>query len=85
VQSPLTDSNRRPTTGTGPLNGYTATAGTSSATASASGAAALILSRYPDMKVGELVDTVLGTAVDRGAPGYDPIFGYGRVSASWLE
>jgi subtilisin family serine protease len=72
-------------TGTGPLNGYSAGAGTSSATASASGAAALILSRYPDMKVGELVDTVLGTAVDLGAPGYDPIFGYGRVSVSWLE
>jgi hypothetical protein len=37
------------------------------------------------MKAGELVDAFLGSAVDLGAPGYDPIFGHGRVSASWLE
>jgi hypothetical protein len=37
------------------------------------------------MKVGELTDTVLNTAIDLGAPGYDPIFGYGRGSAAWLK
>jgi subtilisin family serine protease len=70
--------------GTG-LNGYTVFANTSSAAANASGVAALILSRFPEMTVGQLVDTILDTAVDIGAPGYDPIFGYGRGSASWLE
>jgi subtilisin family serine protease len=67
------------------LNGYTVSTGTSTATPHASGLAALILSRYPDMKVGELTDTVLNTAIDLGAPGYDPIFGYGRGSAAWLK
>jgi subtilisin family serine protease len=67
------------------INGYSVSAGTSSATANASGLAALILSRYPDMKPGQLTDTILETATDLGAPGYDPIFGYGRLSASWLE
>jgi lantibiotic leader peptide-processing serine protease len=70
--------------GTG-LNGYTVNASTSAATPHATGLAALVLSRYPDLKVGELVDTILDTATDLGAPGYDPLFGYGRGNASWLE
>jgi len=73
-------------TGTGRVNNnYDVFAGTSAATPHASGLAALILSRYPDMKPGQLVDTILNNAVDLGAPGYDPFFGYGRGSASWLE
>lgn len=67
------------------LNGYRAFMGTSASTPHATGLAALILSRYPDMKVGTLVDTILDTATDLGEPGYDRLFGYGRGSASWLE
>jgi lantibiotic leader peptide-processing serine protease len=70
--------------GTG-LNGYTVFMGTSASTPHATGLAALILSRYPDMKVGTLVDTILNTATDLGDPGYDGLFGYGRGSASWLK
>jgi subtilisin family serine protease len=70
--------------GTG-LNGYTVMMFTSAATPHAAGLAALILSRYPDMKVGTLVDTILNTATDLGEPGYDCLFGYGRGNASWLE
>jgi len=68
--------------GTG-LNGYTFFMGTSASTPHATGLAALILSRYPDMKLGTLVDTILDTATDAGEPGYDRLFGYG--SGSWLE
>jgi len=70
--------------GTG-LNGYTVFSGTSAAIPHATGLAALVLSRYPDLNVGELVDTVLSTAIDLGTPGYDPLFGYGRGSASWFD
>jgi subtilisin family serine protease len=70
--------------GTG-LNGYTVFMGTSASTPHATGLAALILSRYPDMGVGTLVDTILNTATDLGEPGYDRLFGYGRGSANWLE
>ena len=70
--------------GTG-LNGYTFAMGTSASTPHATGLAALILSRYPDMGVGALVDTILNTATDLGEPGYDRLFGYGRGSGSWLE
>lgn len=71
-------------TGTG-LSGYTVFMFTSASTPHATGLAALILSRYPEMKVSTLVDTILNTAIDLGAPGYDRLFGYGRGSASWLE
>jgi subtilisin family serine protease len=67
------------------LNGYSFFMGTSASTPHATGLAALILSRYPDMKVGTLVETILDTAADLGEPGYDRLFGYGRGSASWLE
>jgi subtilisin family serine protease len=70
--------------GTG-LNGYIFFMGTSASTPHATGLAALILSRYPDMKVGTLVETILDTAADLGEPGYDRLFGYGRGSGSWLE
>jgi subtilisin family serine protease len=65
------------------LNGYTVVAQTSTATAHASGLAALILSRHPEYSVGQLVELMLSvTVVDVGAPGYDPFFGYGRGTAS---
>jgi subtilisin family serine protease len=67
------------------LNGYSFFMGTSASTPHATGLAALILSRYRDMDVGALVDTLLNTATDLGEPGYDPLFGYGRGSGSWLE
>jgi subtilisin family serine protease len=64
------------------FGGYTFTSGTSAATAQASGLAALVLSAHPDMKPGQLVDTIMDTTVDIGAPGYDPLFGYGRGDVS---
>jgi subtilisin family serine protease len=58
---------------------------TSASTPHATGLAALVLSRYRDMDVGALVDTLLNTATDLGEPGYDRLFGYGRGNGSWLE
>jgi Subtilase family len=67
------------------LNGYTFMMFTSASIPHATGLAALILSRCPNMKVGALVDAILNTATDLGEPGYDRLFGYGRGSGSWLE
>jgi subtilisin family serine protease len=51
--------------------------GTSAATPQASGLAALWLSCHPDLKVGQLVDAIHGSAIDLGDPGYDLLFGFG--------
>lgn len=57
---------------------------TSAATPQASGLAALWLSRFPDLKVGELVDAMHGSTVDLGDPGYDLLFGFGRGDAALI-
>ena len=57
---------------------------TSAATPQASGLAALWLSRFPDLKVGELLDFMHGSTVDLGDPGYDLLFGFGRGDAALI-
>jgi hypothetical protein len=57
---------------------------TSAATPQASGLAALWLSRFPDLTVGELVDAMHGSTVDLGDPGYDLLFGFGRGDADLI-
>jgi len=55
--------------------------GTSGACPIAAGAAALVLSVAPDL-TGDQVRQILQTsAVDLGAAGYDPYYGYGRIDA----
>jgi subtilisin family serine protease len=55
--------------------------GTSQATPSVTGTIALMLAWNPTLSAGEVRDILTGTAVDIGAPGFDPITGFGRVNA----
>jgi type VII secretion-associated serine protease mycosin len=60
-------------------NNYLVADGTSFATAIVSGVAALVVSRYPALNAPSVVNRLIRTAKDRGAPGRDPDFGYGIV------
>jgi subtilisin family serine protease len=55
--------------------------GTSMAAPHVAGVAALALSRFPGTPAGQLRQLLIGTATDYGAPGWDPIYGYGVVDA----
>ncbi|GAA4594361.1 hypothetical protein GCM10023107_30210 [Actinoplanes octamycinicus] len=59
--------------------GYWRVQGTSFAAPMVSGTAALIRSRWPDMPAGEVVNRIIKTAKDRGAPGRDDMFGFGLI------
>ena len=56
---------------------YSKGTGTSDATAIEAGAAALVRSRYPQLSAKEVVHRLTATAVDKGAPGRDEVYGYG--------
>jgi type VII secretion-associated serine protease mycosin len=60
-------------------DGYWKVQGTSFAAPMVAGTAALIRSRWPDMAAGEVINRLIRTAQDRGAPGRDPEFGFGMV------
>jgi type VII secretion-associated serine protease mycosin len=62
-------------------SGYAKASGSSDAAAIVSGIAALIRSEYPDMDAANVVNRILLSAVDQGAPGRDPEFGFGSVDA----
>lgn len=53
--------------------------GTSLAAPLVSGAAALVWEAFPYFDNDLVRQTILGTATDIGAPGVDPVFGYGRL------
>jgi serine protease len=53
--------------------------GTSFAAPMVSATAALIRSRWPEMPAGEVINRIIRTAKDKGAPGRDPLFGFGLV------
>jgi len=55
--------------------------GTSLSAPQVSGAAALVWQAYPYFNNDMVRQTLLGTADDLGAPGVDPIFGYGELDA----
>lgn len=57
-------------------------AGTSAACPFAAGAAALVLSYYPEWKPDELKSALFAAADDLGIPGVDHAFGYGRVNVA---
>lgn len=54
--------------------------GTSAAAALASGAFALVRSRFPTMSARRVVQVVTNTTVDLGPPGYDNATGFGAIS-----
>jgi len=62
-------------------SGYAKASGSSDAAAIVSGIAALIRSEYPEMDAANVVNRILQSAVDQGAPGRDPEFGFGSVDA----
>ncbi|HEV7778386.1 MAG TPA: S8 family serine peptidase [Luteibacter sp.] len=53
--------------------------GTSLAAPAVSGAAAVVWQAFPGFKAKQVWETLLGTATDLGAPGPDPVFGYGAL------
>jgi subtilisin family serine protease len=69
-----------PTSGRGDLE-YDWFQGTSGATPIVAGVAALIRSRYPHMNAASVINRIIRTATDKGAPGRDDVYGYGIVNA----
>lgn len=61
--------------------GFVSDSGTSPATAVVSGVAALIKAKYPTISAANLVNRLIKTAVDKGEPGRDKVYGYGIVDA----
>ncbi|GIF58089.1 hypothetical protein Air01nite_41840 [Asanoa iriomotensis] len=59
--------------------GFWRVRGTSFAAPLVSAAAALVRSRWPGMPAGEVVNRLIRTADDLGAPGRDDTYGFGRV------
>ncbi len=59
---------------------YRAGSGTSDATAIVAGAAALVRAKYPHLSAAEVVNRLIATADDRGAPGRDDEYGYGVIN-----
>jgi type VII secretion-associated serine protease mycosin len=60
-------------------NGYGVSSGSSDAAAVVSGAAALVRARYPKLDAANVVNRLIRTARDRGAPGRDPEYGFGTL------
>ncbi|WP_432705166.1 type VII secretion-associated serine protease mycosin [Actinoplanes regularis] len=59
--------------------GYWRVQGTSFAAPMVAATAALIRSRWPDMPAAEVINRIIRTAKDRGAPGRDNVFGFGLI------
>lgn len=55
--------------------------GTSMASPHAAGVAALVLSKNPNLTPAQVRAVLQSSAEDLGTPGWDPLFGYGRVNA----
>jgi type VII secretion-associated serine protease mycosin len=61
--------------------GYSAGDGTSESSAIVSGVAALIRAKYPALDAANVINRLIRTATDRGAPGRDSSYGFGTVDA----
>lgn len=64
-----------------PGGGYAEWAGTSGATPIVAGVAALIRSEWPEMSASQVINRIVSTAKDAGAPGKDPLYGFGVLNA----
>lgn len=61
---------------------YAEWSGTSAAAPLVSGVAALIRSAYPELTAAQVINRIITTARDSGAPGRDTLYGYGIVDAA---
>ncbi|WP_427133318.1 S8 family serine peptidase [Pseudarthrobacter sp. S9] len=64
-----------------PAGGYAEWAGTSGATPIVAGVVALIRSKWPEMTASQVINRIVSTARDAGAPGKDPLYGFGVLNA----
>jgi type VII secretion-associated serine protease mycosin len=64
-----------------PGGSYAEWAGTSGATPIVSGVAALIRSKWPQMSAKQVINRIVSTTKDAGAPGKDPLYGFGVLNA----
>lgn len=60
---------------------YADWSGTSGAAPLVAGVAAMIRSKYPEMKAPQVINRILSTARDAGAPGVDNLYGHGILDA----
>ncbi|MEA5456242.1 S8 family serine peptidase [Sinomonas sp. JGH33] len=64
-----------------PDGNYAQWEGSSGATPIVAGVAALIRAKWPQMSAKQVINRIVSTAKDAGAPGHDPIYGYGVLDA----
>ncbi|MCC3269565.1 S8 family serine peptidase [Arthrobacter gengyunqii] len=60
---------------------YAGWSGTSGAAPLVAGTAALIRSAYPEMSAADVINRIITTSRDAGAPGQDTLYGYGILDA----
>ncbi|AGL20871.1 serine protease [Actinoplanes sp. N902-109] len=63
-----------------PDGGYVSLTGNSASAAIVSGAAALILAKYPDLQPAQVEARLIATAIDRGTKGRDDYYGAGALN-----
>jgi type VII secretion-associated serine protease mycosin len=68
--------------GATPGGGHSLWDGTSGATPIVAGVVALVRAAHPELDAANVINRVISTATDAGAPGPDPIYGFGRINAS---
>ena len=67
--------------GVTPSGGYVLWNGTSGATPIVSGIVALVMAAHPELDASNVINRIVSTARDAGAPGPDPIYGFGLIDA----
>lgn len=65
-----------------PGGGYVLWDGTSGAAPIVAGTVALVRAAHPELSAADVIQRIIATARDRGAPGDDPIYGYGLLDAN---
>jgi len=67
--------------GVAPGGTYVSWSGTSGAAPIVSGIVALVRAAHPELDAANVINRIVATAHDRGAPGQDNIYGYGLIDA----